>query len=118
MTSTSHHDLYRRWLSELWAGQPGAAERLVSDGFVGHWPNRDIHGPQELAATIAETRAMFSEITFTLKVGPVVEGDLVAGRWSGTGTTPEATMSFFGNDLLRVEDGRFIEYWTASSAGS
>jgi len=26
--------------------------------------------------------------------------------------------SFFGNDILRVKDGRFVEYWTASSAGS
>jgi len=27
-------------------------------------------------------------------------------------------MSFFGNDILRVANGRFAEYWTASSSGS
>jgi len=27
-------------------------------------------------------------------------------------------MSFFGNDILRIANGRFVEYWTASSSGS
>lgn len=61
---------------------------------------------------------MFSEITFTMEIGPVVDGDLVAGRWTGVGTTADGTMTFFGNAILRLEDGLFVEYWTASSAGS
>ncbi len=114
----STHDLYRRWIDELWGGQSGAADRLVSSDFVGHWPGREVRGPAELAATVAETREMFTEITFELEIGPLVEGDLVAARWTGKGTTAEGTMSFFGNDILRVADDRFVEYWTASSAGS
>lgn len=90
----------------------------MSSDFVGHWPNRDVHGPNELAATVAETRGMFTEITFELEVGPMVDGDLVAARWTGRDVTPEGEMSFFGNDILRVADGRFVEYWTASSSGS
>lgn len=118
MTSTPLHDLYRRWLDELWAGSLGAAEQLGAEDFVGHWPDRDVHGAAGLAATVAETRAMFTEITFDLQVGPIVDGDLVAGRRTGTATTAEGSMSFFGNDVLRVDQGRFVEYWTASSAGS
>ncbi|RBY81104.1 nuclear transport factor 2 family protein [Blastococcus sp. TF02-09] len=118
MTSSSARDLYRRWLDELWAGHPGAAEQLVGEDFVGHWPNRDVHGPDELAATIAETRGMFTELTFELAVGPIIDGELVAARWTGRGVTPEGNISFFGNDILRVADGRFVEYWTASSSGS
>ena len=38
----------------------------------------------------------------------------VAARWTGSGTTPEGTMSFFGNDILRIANGRFVQYWTAS----
>ena len=112
------HDLYRRWLEELWAGTPGAAEQLVAEEFVGHWPDRDVHGPAELAAVVAQTRAMFTELTFALQVGPIVDGDLVAGRWTGTGTTPEGPVGFSGNDVLRVAQGRFVEYWAASSSGS
>ena len=112
------HDLYRRWLDELWNGSPSAAEQLVSADFVGHWPVRDVTGPDELAAIISETQAMFTELSFVLEVGPIVDRDLVAARWTGRGQTPGGPMTFFGNDILRVRDGRFVEYWTASSTGS
>lgn len=118
MVSTSAHDLYRRWLKELWNGSPDAAAHLVGDDFVGHWPEREVTGPDGLAAVVGETHAMFTDLTFTLEIGPIVEGDLVAARWTGRGRTPEGTMEFFGNDILRIRDGRFVEYWVASWAGS
>ncbi|SNS18773.1 Predicted ester cyclase [Geodermatophilus pulveris] len=118
MTSTSPRDLYRRWLGELWAGRPDAAEELVAADFVGHWPDRDVRGPGELAALVARTRGMFTELTFELQVGPIVDGDLVAARWTGRGVTPGGSTSFSGNDILRVAGGRFVEYWVASSGGS
>lgn len=118
MASTSTHDLYRRWLSELWNGSPSAAHDLVTEGFVGHWPDREIHGAAELASVIGQTQQMFTELGFNLQVGPIVEGDLVSARWTGRGRTADGEMSFFGNDILRVEDGRFAEYWVASSSGS
>jgi predicted ester cyclase len=65
-------------------------------------------------------------VTFVVEVGPVAEGDLVAARWIGHGsykggmrgaTAPAGTrVSFSGHDLLRVEDGRFAEYWVISEA--
>lgn len=112
------HELYRRWLDELWNGSPSAAQQLVSADFVGHWPDRDVTGPSELAEIIGQTQDMFTQLSFTLEVGPIVEGDLVAGRWTGQAQTSEGPMSFFGNDILRVRDGHFVEYWTASSSGS
>jgi hypothetical protein len=118
MAETSTHALYRRWIAELWNGSPSAAENLVSAGFVGHWPDRDVTGPAELATVIGETQAMFTELSFTVEVGPFVEGGLVAGRWTGRGQASDGPMRFFGNDILRVRDGRFVEYWTASFAGS
>ena len=118
MIPSEAHELYRRWLHDLWGGQPEAAKRLVAANFVGHWPDREVRGPAELAATVAQTRSMFTELLFELEVGPLVEGELVAARWTGRGTTPEGSMRFFGNDILRIADGRFVEYWTASSSGS
>jgi hypothetical protein len=118
MVSTSAHDLYRRWLDELWNGSPDAAAHLVSEDFAGHWPEREVTGPDGLAAVVGETHAMFADLTFTLEVGPVVEGDLVAARWTGRGRTPEGAVDFFGNDILRIRHGRFAEYWVASWAGS
>src|ERR1700754_1970057 len=108
--------LYERWINELWAGRPGAAEIVTAD-FVGHWPERDVQGPDELQAIIAETRNMLTELTFEIELGPLVDGDMVAGRWRGSGRSADGPMSFTGNDILRIEGGRFAEYWTGTSAG-
>jgi hypothetical protein len=113
---TTAKALYRRWINELWAGKPVASE-LVSADFVGHWPNRDVVGPDELQAIIDETHAMFSELQFVVDVEPFAERDLLAARWIGTGATAEGPARFTGNDILRFNDGRFVEYWTGTSAG-
>lgn len=39
----------------------------------------------------------------------------VAARWTGVGTTSDGTLNFLGNDLLRIDGDRFVEYWAASS---
>ena len=111
---TSAKALYQRWINELWAGKPVAAE-LVSDDFVGHWLSREVHGPDELQATVEETQKMFSELTFVVEIEPFVERDLLAARWIGTGSTGEGPVRFTGNDILRFGDGRFVEYWTGTS---
>ena len=113
---TTAEALYQRWINELWAGKPVAAE-LVSDDFVGHWPNREVRGPGELQAMIDETHGMFSDLQFIVDVEPFGDRDLVAARWIGTGATTKGPARFTGNDILRVADERFVEYWTGTSAG-
>jgi hypothetical protein len=108
--------LYRRWINELWVGKPVAAE-LVSDDFVGHWPDRDVHGPGELQAIVDETQSMFSDLKFVVEIEPFVDRDLVAARWIGTGATADGPARFTGNDILRFADGRLVEYWTGTSTG-
>jgi hypothetical protein len=108
--------LYRRWINELWAGKPVAAE-LVSGDFVGHWANRDVHGPDELQAIVDETQSMFSDLKFVVEIEPFVDRDLVAARWIGTGATADGPARFTGNDILRFAGGRFVEYWTGTSTG-
>src|SRR3954464_7712674 len=83
---TTAKALYQRWINELWTGKAAAAE-LVSDDFVGHWPTRDIHGPDELQAMVDETHQPLSELIFVVDIEPFVERDLVAARWIGTGAT-------------------------------
>lgn len=112
---TDARDLYRRWIDELWAGRCTARE-IVTRDFVGHWPGRDVHGPEELQAVIDETRGMFDEITFTITQGPLVEGDLVTGIWTGQARNADGTsVTFVGNDVLRVTGSAFAEYWVVSS---
>jgi predicted ester cyclase len=121
MTSTedrveSARQLYGRWLNELWAGQPVAYE-LVSEDFVGHWPDHEVHGPDELASIIDKTRTMFTDLRFVIEVEPIVEGDRLAARWIGTGAAPDGPKRFVGNDILKFADGRVVEYWTGTSEG-
>jgi hypothetical protein len=113
---TTAQALYQRWINELWAGKPVAAD-LVSQDFVGHWPNRDVRGPDELQAMVDETHEMFSELQFIIDVEPFADRDMVAARWIGTGATAEGPARFTGNDILRVSGDRFVEYWTGTSAG-
>jgi hypothetical protein len=70
---TTAKALYGRWLNELWAGKPVAAE-LVSADFVGHWPSRDVAGPDEMQAIVDETQQMFSDLVFVVEY------------WTGTST--------------------------------
>jgi hypothetical protein len=113
---TAAKDLYRRWIGELWAGQPVASE-LVSEDFVGHWPHRDVHGPDELTKIVDETHSMFAELKFVIDVPPFVDGDMVAARWIATGAASDGPKRFVGNDILRVADGRIVEYWMGTSTG-
>jgi predicted ester cyclase len=126
MSVDADKQLYRRWLLELWNGDLTVADQVVTPGFVGSWPGRPglVHGPQELVDTIRMSHDLFLDLTFAVEVGPVVEGDLVAARWTGRGrskrgmpgaTAPAGTqVSFSGHDLLRVDEGRFAEYWVIS----
>ena len=105
--------MYRRWLLELWHGSYEVAEEILTEDFAGHWPDRDVEGREALVALIRETRAMFESLEFQLEVGPIVNGEFVAARWTGVGRTAEGEMPLLGNDILRVADGRFAEYWVA-----
>jgi len=121
MTSTEMRvgtakELYERWINELWAGQP-VVNDLVSEDFVGHWPDREVHGPDELASMIDKTRSMLSDLQFVIEVEPIVEGNRLAARWIGTGAAPDGPKRFIGNDILKFADGRVVEYWTGTSEG-
>ncbi len=121
---TAHHEgmdateLYRRWLAELWNGKDPdqAAAAIVTPDFVGHWPGRPgfVHGPAELAAVVRQGREVITDSRFELVVGPIVQDDLVAARWSGRGRFGGRPVTFHGHDLLRISGDRFAEYWILS----
>ncbi|MFI6994810.1 ester cyclase [Nonomuraea wenchangensis] len=117
-------ELYRRWLLDMWNGDFALAHELVTPGFVGHWPGMDVHGPGGLAEALRQGHAPFENVTLTLDVGPIADGDQVAARWTFAGTyrgglpgataEPGTRIAFSGHDLLRTENGRFAEYWVIS----
>jgi hypothetical protein len=113
---TSPKNLYGRWINELWMGDPIAAE-LVTDDFVGHWPGREVRGPAELEEVVAETQKMFADLKFVIEIEPFVDGDMLGARWIGTGAAKDGPKRFTGNDILRISNGKFAEYWTGTTQG-
>ncbi|MFF5977215.1 ester cyclase [Streptomyces olindensis] len=123
------HELYERW-SELWRGDFSHADEILDPGFVVHQARPDgsdseaVTGSARLLPEIEQTMAAFGDIDITVDVGPIVQGDLVAARWTMraryTGgldgaTAPVGTaIAFSGHDILRVSGGRFVEYWTCT----
>lgn len=111
-----HKMLFRRWVIDLWSGRCRAAD-LVSDDFVGHWPNRDVNGPAQLQAVVDDILGSLKEVQFVLDVGPMHEDDLVAGRWIGTGAAKGGPVRYTGNDIVRIANGRIVEFWNGAARG-
>jgi predicted ester cyclase len=130
VSDASLKELYRRWILDLWNGDLAAANDIVSDDFLVHQArtgpgsSEDFRGPDGLRQMIRDGHAPFSEIAFEIEVGPIVEGNMVAGRWKATGTyaggIPGATapagtrVTWGGSDILRAENGTFVEYWISA----
>ncbi|MDB1086398.1 ester cyclase [Streptomyces sp. ACA25] len=116
--------LYGRWLFDLWHGDFAVAEEILTPDFVGHWPTMDVHGPDRVVEQIRQSHEYFGDIENTLDVGPVIGDGMVAARWTFHGSyrggvpgasVPSGTrISFAGQDLFRLVDGRFAEYWVVS----
>ncbi len=127
MSIEEHKALYSRWLLEMWNGDLALADELVTPDFVVHQMSlqtEEVRGPEGLREMIRQGTAPFAELTFSIAVGPIAQGDMVAARWTGTGiygggipgaSAPAGTeITFGGMDIMRVADGRFAEYWVSS----
>jgi hypothetical protein len=113
MTGGDLRALYERWLYELWTtADRDLAEDLLTPGFVGHWPDQDVYGPAELVATIGRSLALFTGVTTSIDVGPIVDGPLLAARWTFRGGYAGGLSG--APAVLRGADGScFAEYWVA-----
>ena len=117
--------LWDRWF-ELWNGDLELAQEIIHPDLVIHRipPPRisdHLRGSEALLAWIKQTRSLFADLLLTVEVGPIVDGETVAGRWVAEGTyeggipgstVPDGTyVRFHGHDIWRAEDGLIREYW-------
>ncbi|MFG1942563.1 ester cyclase [Nonomuraea sp. NPDC048826] len=120
--------LYERWLLTMWQGDFSLAHELVTPDFTGHWPGMDVRGPDQLIDMLRQGHEPFDDVTLSLDVGPIVDGDRVAARWTfagayrggmpGATAAPGTRIAFNGHDILRAEGDRFAEYWVISDIPS
>lgn len=95
-------------------GQATTRRRSVRESYR---DSRDLTA----SAEIRNGRAPLEDITFAVAVGPLVEGDVIAARWTSRGRyqggLPGATAAagapgaYSGMDLFLVENGQITESW-------
>jgi predicted ester cyclase len=127
MTARTSRELWTPWAA-LWNGDLAIADTIIAPDFVARFaPRRDksrrgARGPDGLKGWIGGAMAAFEGHQFTTVVGPLADGDLVAGRWvfratyrgGIPGAAPDAAgrrVEYAGMDLFRVEGGQIAEYW-------
>lgn len=128
MSKETNRALLDRWI-ELWSGNLAVADEIIGPSFVGHFPpttsrSNEIHGSRALQKWIQTTLALFTNVQLTLDGDPVVDEHKIATRWLFRGTyrggLPGATspvgtqVAFNGIDLLRIANGKIVEYWVSS----
>ncbi|MFF3910328.1 ester cyclase [Streptomyces sp. NPDC001848] len=117
------------WL-RLWNGDYTQASGIISPDFTVHaallggGDGSSIRGAGGLVAWIAQTRAAFPDLRFSLQIDPLVAGHRASVRWTATGTyaggfpgakaQPGTVVTFTGTDTLRIQNGKFVEYWLNS----
>jgi predicted ester cyclase len=117
------------WL-RLWNGDFTRAPAVISPDFTVHAVLLDggdgsrVRGADGLVAWIAQTRAAFPDLRFSLQIAPLADGHHTSARWTATGTyagglpgaraRPGTTVTFTGTDTPRIADGEFAEYWLNS----
>jgi steroid delta-isomerase-like uncharacterized protein len=111
-----------RGVFEAWErGDLDALDELVAADAVDHDPQNPHAGEglEGLKKTIAMYREAFPDVGFTIEE-QVAEGDLVATRWTATGTHEGELMGMqpsgksstvTGMAIDRIESGKVVESW-------
>ena len=118
--STEHKALVRRWFDEVWCqGRAEVIDELLASDAVVHGLGSDLRGPAGFKTFYSAYREAFPKITIQVE-DIVAEGDMVAARWSGTGThqgnglgfaATGRQVRFDGMVFVRVERGKLVEGW-------
>lgn len=114
--------LVERWTNDVWTGQDLAVlDQIASPDIVHHggaFP--DAHGIEAVKDGVRSQLAVYPDITLGIDA-TITDGDLVAVRWSGTGTNEgeflghapsgkETVIS--GINIYRVNCGKIVESWS------
>jgi steroid delta-isomerase-like uncharacterized protein len=122
-TEEKNKALVREFLEEAWGkGNMAAVDEFVAADYVEHHlPSTLPPGTEGLKQLIASYRTAFPDLKTTLD-GILAEGEMVAFRWSVSGThlgdwlgvPPTANhMAATGITLFQIAGGKVVESWTS-----
>jgi steroid delta-isomerase-like uncharacterized protein len=120
--SETNKTVSRRLTEEAFnQGKYDVIEELVALTFVNHDPaTGDTKGPEGARELIEGYRSAFPDLKITIEE-QIAEGDLVATRWTGTGTHKGELMGIAptgkettvtGLTIEKVKDGKIVESWS------
>ena len=126
ISKTDANALITQWM-DLWNGNLAIADTIVSPdnrvhaAMMGGGDSSAVGGVEGMKAFVNGARATAADLEFTVEVGPLVDGDHIVVRWLATGhysggfpgaAAPLGTeVAFHGIDILRISDGKIVEYW-------
>jgi predicted ester cyclase len=103
--------------------RPDVLERFVGEGVRAHpgTPGTapDTEGIEQVRDSVHRIRGTFPDLRIELDQ-LIGEGDLVAARWTATGTHSSplagvpatgAAVRWSGTDVYRLADGKIVEWW-------
>jgi steroid delta-isomerase-like uncharacterized protein len=122
VNESANKALVRRFYEEVWnRGNTDFALEVFRDDYVRHDLRRSQAEPGAAGqATIArDFRQAFPDLSFKVEM-TIAEGDLVACRWTASGThlgpwgaiAPTGkSVHFSGVNIFRLRDGKVVEIW-------
>ncbi len=120
--SESNKQLCRRVFEEMWnARRPGLADELIAPTHQDHDPNSPEfgRGPEAFRQVYSLYTNAFPDLRFTVE-SVIAEGDLVAVRWTSSGThrgklgdvePTGRSRVVTGVTISRVANGKLQESW-------
>jgi steroid delta-isomerase-like uncharacterized protein len=120
--NSENKSLVRRFYEEVWnRGHTDVALEVFTDDYVRHdlRPAQALPGGAGQAKVAADFRTAFPDLSFHVDL-LVAEDDLVAARWTASGThagmwgdvAPSGNaVTFSGVNFFRIRDGKVVEIW-------
>jgi steroid delta-isomerase-like uncharacterized protein len=118
--SMENKTLVQRWFVEVWnKGRAAVISEMLAYFFFFYGLVGDLHGAAEFQRFHSAYRNAYPDVAIEIE-DLVAEGDIVAVRWSATGThrgdglgfaATGRHVEFSGMTFVRVADGKLAEGW-------
>jgi hypothetical protein len=120
--------LWQGW-AELWNVDLSQVEQILARDFTVNAAivgvdGAAVQGARGVAGWVALLRKALGEPAFTVQAGPIIDDDLICGRWHLRASTPVecrvptaapgSRVDFTGTDILRIDNRLLAEYWPNS----
>jgi len=120
MSDETNKALLRRWFEEVWnQGRLDTIDAMLTPQSVVHGLGDPMTGPDGFKPFHATFREAYPDLHVTLDE-MVAEGDLIAVRWTATGTHRGSSLGFpatgrsvnvTGMAFVRAQNGQILEAW-------